>query len=391
MGNATHGDVPAWAHEHCLYLPSEAAASAAAGELFGRGHLLVAARPAGGPGQADVPEGWWQVASLAEVPGSTREEQHWMSTRTVIDAEDIARRNRGFASGGGYGGRDSLFKGFDREGLLHERPLSREPVAASAPPPAPAAPPWTCGGTGPAPVLVDAARTAALELYGDVARMPEFAGWLFDEDFFEEFGDSLDTGEFLSLLAEWMSSDGEAADVIAEAVPFLAALAAENAVPDGARASFLLDLLRAAVAGACGAVELVDWAAAFEESTEESADACAVRLAVEAETPRLLARWDDEADACRLVLAALAAVVPETARWMRDRLAELDAPEGTHRADVVALVDALLLDDVTYAIGAVATWHSATAISAATPADRRLVALAVLPDLIAEELSDLPP
>ncbi|MFE3205813.1 hypothetical protein [Embleya sp. NPDC059237] len=390
MNSTTHAVAPAWAHEHCLYLPSAAAATAAAGELADHGHLLVAARPAGGPGEAEVPDGWWRVSSLAEVAGRTREEQHWMSTRTVIDAEDIARRNRGFTSGGGFGRRDGMLEGFDREGLLHERPPSLEPVAASGPPPAPAAPPWTCGGTGPAPTLIDAARAAAMGWYGEVAAMPEFAGWLFDEDFFEEFGDSLDAGEFLSLLAEWMSSDGQASDVTAEAVPFVAALAAEVAMPDGARAAFLMDLLRAAVAGPCRAVALVDRAAALDEGTGESVGERAVRPAVEAEIPCLLARWDDEADACRLVLAALAAVVPDTAPWIGDRLAELDAPAGTRRADVVALVDALLLDDATYAIGAVAAWHSETAISAATPADRRIVALAVLPDLIGEELSDLP-
>ncbi|WP_331771172.1 hypothetical protein OG948_46990 (plasmid) [Embleya sp. NBC_00888] len=64
---------------------------------------------------------------------------------------------------------------------------------------------------------------------------------------------------------------------------------------------------------------------------------------------------------------------------------------GTRRADLVALVRALLRDDGTgsldlaEALDVVARRQIETAIRAAGPADRRSVALAILPELIFEE------
>ncbi|WTW93297.1 hypothetical protein OG216_07860 [Streptomycetaceae bacterium NBC_01309] len=127
--------------------------------------------------------------------------------------------------------------------------------------------------------------------------MPDFVDWLFEDHFDESFDSA---GEFLNYtLGESLSSDGQGGDASVAAVPFVAALAADDRVPDGARVG--------------------------------------------------------------------------------PRLDDIQAPAGSGRADVVALIRALTTDIGTAdAIEAVARWDSVTALGAATPADRRVVALSVL-------------
>lgn len=386
------------AAEYVLNLPSESAARAAAKDLAALGHLLVAVRVADERARAweRLPAGWWQARTVAATVGGTTDARHWAYTRVLIHVEAVARRHGGFARGVADRIRESALLSFDRTGLVYEAPAGSPmsgiatPVEVVAPPSEEPVPGWTCGESPTnASELVDAVHAVAQRLYGDADALPEDLNWLFDED---DFDSPLERhGAFWDMLCDGVSSDGQGDDVTADLIPFAAALAADAHVPAGIRGHFLHALLVSATSAYHDAVEWADRALALGESTEESADERAVRLAVVAQVPRLLDGWDTEVDACRLLLAALATLAPESATFVEPRLADLPAPAGTRRADLVALVRALLHDDGTgsldlaEALDVVARWEIETAICAAGPADRRSVALARLPELIFEE------
>ncbi|MYV97084.1 hypothetical protein [Streptomyces sp. SID3343] len=381
------------ATEHVLNFAHEAAARSAAEELAALGHLLVAARVADERARAwdGLPAGWWQVRSVAAIVGDTDDARHWASVRTLVRVDTVARRHGGFTSGGSDGNRASMLGGFDRAGLVYEAPAGRPmPTMAVAPSLEVPVPGWTDGGSYTRSDLVDAVRAVARRLYGDAAGLPDNVDWLFDDDCFGSLSDR--DAEFMGRLCEAVSSDGQACDIDADSVEFVAALAADDHVPAAERAHFLYALLKSATSAHLYEVDMMDRATALGESSEESADERAVRLAVQARVPALLAHWDAEVDAGRLLLAALATLVPESAAFVGPRLALLPAPAETRRADVIRLIHALLHDDqddhgdhVADALDAVARWEGETAIRAATDADRRTVALAMLGDLVSEE------
>ncbi|HSA52065.1 MAG TPA: hypothetical protein VLH10_18415 [Yinghuangia sp.] len=376
-------------HESHLYLPGHSAAHTAAGDLARMGHLLVTVGPCDDAirDRLTLPEGWWWVASLAANMAETHEALHWVMCQVTIGVERVARAHGGFVSGGRYGHLPSEIRRFPREGLVHDgtghidNPAGVRPQAPT--PPAPPLPLGDSGGT--VDTLVDAVRATANRLYGDgTAAVPEHVEWLFEEDYFDEpFSDS---EEFMHLWVETVSSDGQGSDVTAEAAPYVAALAADDAVAPPIRGS-LLSMLLGTVADqhrndVC-CTDLCELAGGHE--TE---DARATRLTIEAEVPRLLARWDTETDANRLLLAALATLVPAHARpHVAPRLADIPTPPATRRADVVALISDLLHDNPADALRTVAAWDGNTAILTAYEADPRTTSIAALHELVNAEVA----
>ena len=83
------------------------------------------------------------------------------------------------------------------------------------------------------------------------------------------------------------------------------------------------------------------------------------------ETGGDVALWDRESDAARSVLVSLATFCPaQTASLVRPRLADIPAPQGTDRADALAVAAALLDEDTNAldtALRRMATWDDALA------------------------------
>ncbi|MFG2879154.1 DUF6928 family protein [Streptomyces sp. NPDC048337] len=398
----TLGLPPAWGVQYSAYLPTEAAAGAVVAELAALRHRLIAVRahdhfrsePSsfwyGKPSMDPELEGWWQVFSLAVYSGHDRLALDPFLRGERILVAGIARSHGGFAQGGAEGHAVTLEQHFPRVGLLHERAAAEVPLPDPLPvepvPPA-AGPQWSCSGVGLPVEAVQAVVAVAERMYAGAADIPDVAEWLLDEDF--AFGEPYDsTGEFLGDLADAVAHQGTCTDATVEAVPFLAALIRDAGVPAGTRVVLLGDLLRLAVTGRATAASLADRIAALGNVWEEPAADYMTRRAIAHEMPALLANWEVESDALRFVLAALTAAVTSDgdALVTRQRLATLPAPVGTSRADIMALVEALLRSDqpgLRTALDRLAAWLPDIAERSQSPyAASRDLALSVLPDLV---------
>ncbi|MGW6833851.1 hypothetical protein ACWGCI_10640 [Streptomyces sp. NPDC054949] len=338
-------------------------------------------------------EGWWQVFSLAVYSGYERMALEPFLRSERIRVAHVARAHGGFQQGYSEGHAVTLEGAFARDGLVHDQagaevplpaPLPEEPVRP------PAGPSWNHGGLGEPTAVVRAVVAAAERIYGGAENAPEVATWLLDEEF--AFGEPYETtGEFLGDLSNAVAHQGTCTDATVEAVPFLAELVCDDSIAVGSRLMLLDDLLRLAVSGPSAAVSLTDRTAALGDVWQESAAEYLTRRAISKELPQLLSRWGDESDAVRFALAALVAVCDGHDQHLPARLAELPAPEGTGRADVVALIAALLSGEREHlksALDRLCSWMPRIAEKAASPhVESQSLALSVLPDLVTGDVA----
>jgi hypothetical protein len=144
-------------------------------------------------------------------------------------------------------------------------------------------------------------------------------------------------------------------------IPLVTELAGSPAMSPGARASLLLLLLDCVSAHDAHVALNAEWAAMTGKDLHVPGHLTAQRDEVVARVPALLSRWGAESDPVRWVLSALAAYCPaRTAAFVRPRLAGIPAPPDTGRADIVALMDAMLTEDadaLRAALARMATWH----------------------------------
>ncbi|MDQ0775219.1 hypothetical protein QF026_003685 [Streptomyces aurantiacus] len=388
-----------------LSLPSEGAARAAAAELSGTGHRLTAVRvhdhfrfvPSsfwyGQPSMDPELEGWWQVFSLAVHSGYERMALEPFFRSERIRVAHVARAHGGFQQGYSEGHAATLEGVFSRDGLVHEQagadvalpsPLPKEPARP------PAGPPWKFSEAGEPAAVVQAVVAVAERMYGSAEDVPDAVGWLLDEEF--AFGEPYETtGEFLGDLVDAVAHQGTCTDTTVEAAPFLMELVRDDNVAPGSRLVLLGDLLRLAASGPAAAVSLADRVTALGGVWEESAAEYLTRRAIGSELPVLLSRWEDESDAARFALTALAALCGTRDQRALSGLAALPAPAGSSRADVVSLVAALLSDDregLVPALDRLASWLPSIAEKAAGPnVDLRSLGLAILPDLVLEDVA----
>ncbi|MER6191584.1 hypothetical protein [Streptomyces cyaneofuscatus] len=237
--------------------------------------------------------------------------------------------------------------------------------------------------------MVQAVVAVAERLYGSAEDAPDAVGWLLDEEF--AFGEPYGTaGEFLGDLADAVAHQGTCTDTTVEAVPFLLELVRDDDLAPGSRLILLCDLVRLGASGPAAAVALADRITALGSVQDESAADHLTRQAIGRGLPRLLSRWDDESDAVRFTLAALAALCGTHDRHVRAWPATLPAPAHSSRADAVSLMAALLSADrkgLIPALDRLVSWLPGVAEKAAGPnVDREQLALAVLPDLVREEV-----
>lgn len=395
---------PAWGVQYTLSLPSEAAALAAAAELSAMGHRLTAVRvhdhfrfvPSsfwyGRPSMDPELEGWWQVFSLAVYSGYERMALEPFLRSERIRVAHAARAHGGFPQGCAEGHAATVEEFFTRDGLVHEQagadvavpsPLPENPARPSA------GPPWKRSGIGEPAAVVRAVVAVAERMYGTAEDAPDAVGWLLDEEF--AFGEPYgSTGDFLGELADAVAHQGTCTDATVEAVPFLVELVCDESIPPGSRLVLLGDLLRLAASGPAAALSLADRITALGSTWEESAADYLTRRAIGSELPRLLSRWERESDAARFALAALAALCGLHDRRALSAPAALPAPAGSSRADAVSLVAALLNDEregLATALDRLASWSPGIAEKAAGPhVDPRTLALAILPDLVVEDV-----
>lgn len=387
-----------------LSLPSEDAARAAAAELSGMGHRLTAVRahdhfrfiPSsfwyGKPSMDPELERWWQVFSLAVHSGHARMALEPFLRSERIRVAQVARVHGGFQQGGSEGHAETLEGVFARDGLVHERPGAEVAVPCPLPEdPArpPAGPPWQRSAAGEPAAVVRAVVAVAERVYGSAQDAPDAVGWLLDAEF--AFGEPYETaGQFLGDLVDSVAHQGTCTDTTVEAVPFLTELIRDDGVAPGCRLVLLCDLLRLAASGPAAAVSLADRTAALGGVREEPAADCLTRRAIGSALPVLMSRWETESDATRFALAALTALCDAHDQRVLPGLAALPAPAGSSRADVVSLVVVLLADDrkgLAPALERLASWLPGLAEKAASPnADLRSLALAVLADLVLEDV-----
>ncbi|MFE5597038.1 hypothetical protein [Streptomyces sp. NPDC056549] len=396
---------PAWGVQYTLSLPSEDAARATAAELSGRGHRLTAVRahdhfrfvPSsfwyGKPSMDPELEGWWQVISLAIYSGYERMILEPFLRIERMRVAHMARAHGGFHQGCGEGHAVTLEGIFTRDGLVHDQagaevplpnPLPEEPARP------PSGPSWNYGGLGEPRAVVQAVVAAVERIYGEAQDAPEAAAWLLDEEF--AFSEPYETTfEFLGDLADAVAHQGTCTDATVEAVPFLAKLVCDDSIAVGSRLMLLGDLLRLAASGPSAALSLADRTAALGDAWQESAAEYLTRRAICRELPQLLSRWGDESDAVRFALAALAAVCDGHDPRLPSGLAELPAPAGTDRADVMALMAALLSGEREHlksALDRLSSWLPHIAEKAASPyVESRGLALSILPDLVMADVA----
>ncbi|WP_338672252.1 hypothetical protein V1460_04425 [Streptomyces sp. SCSIO 30461] len=395
---------PAWGVQYTLSLPDEDAARAAAAELAGMGHRLTAVRvhdhfrfvPSsfwyGKPSMDPELEGWWQVSSLAVYSGHERMVLEPFLRSERIRVAQVARAHGGFQQGGSEGHAATLEGVFTRDGLVHEQagaevtppvPLPEDPASP------PAGPPWKCGGVGAPATVVQAVVAVAERMYGSAEDAPDAVSWLLDEEF--AFGEPYGTtGEFLGDLADAVAHQGTCTDTTVEAVPFLTELICDNDIAPGSQLVLLCDLLRFAASGPAAAVSLADRITALGGIWEESAAEYLTRRAIGRELPRLWSRRGDERDAVQFALAALTALCGVHDQCVLSDLAAFPAPAGSSRADIVALVAALLSGDREGSVAALdrlASWRPSVAEKAASPnVDLQNLGMSILPDLVLEDV-----
>ncbi|MEU5438756.1 hypothetical protein AB0G73_36235 [Streptomyces sp. NPDC020719] len=385
-------------------MPTEAAARDAAADLVAMGHRLTAIRvhdhfrfePSnfwyGKPSTDPELEGWWQTFSLAVYSGHDRMAFEPLFRSERVGVAQVARTHGGFYQGCSEGHAETLERVFTRTGLFREQDRAEVPVPTPLPAePArpPAAPPWPSSELGEPGVVVQAVVAAAQRLYCTEENAPAAVAWLLTENF--AFGEPYETAyDFLGDLADAVAHQGTCTDTTVEAIPFLAELIRDDAVPVACRLILLDDLLRLSVTGPSLAVSLADRTAALGTSWQESAADELTRRAIGRELASLLTLWGRESEAVRFTLAVLAAVCGYQGWLVRSRLDELHVPEGTGRAEIVALVTALAdadEDALAQVLGRLSAWlpHVEEEMSSLNVPLRDL-ALAVLPDLVMGEI-----
>ncbi|TQF02520.1 hypothetical protein E6W39_09835 [Kitasatospora acidiphila] len=350
-----------------LVFPREAVARDVARELSDAGCRLVAVRASEG-------EGLWDVASLAVYP-VPEEGPELLVPLVQHEKRGLAAlaRSRGgallthlYSSAGGV-------PAFSRKGLVHEDATARialpDPLPGPRPLP-PRAPQWEGLYFGNPGTEIREAVAVAKRMYGTPAAAPHLLEFLMDDaspEGLEEDGEG--TREFLADLvrmAHHMPTRDDGAVLI---IPYLAELARSQALSPGARASLLHVLLGFASELDAAIAGFADWSAMG--GRVELRYFTRLRDAVVAQVPRLVPLWERESDAARLVLVALAAFCPaQTASLVRPRLADIPAPQGTDRADALALAAALLGEDtdaLDTALRQMATWDDAIAEQLESP------------------------
>ncbi|MCM2413547.1 hypothetical protein [Streptomyces sp. RKAG290] len=352
---------PAWGVQYTLRLPTEQAARAVAAELAGMGHRLTAVRLQdhfrfvkssfwyGTPQTDPELEGWWNVFSMAVHSGHERMALEAFLRDERIRMARVARAHGGFHHGSSEAHAETMERVFTREGLVHEQdgaevpvpvPLSAEPARP------PAAPPWPRIEVGEPAMLVRSVEAVAERMYGSADDPPAAAAWLLSEDF--AFGESYGSAyEFLGDLADAVAHQGTCTDDTVEAVPFLAGLVLDDSVPAGSRLILLGDLMRLAATGPSMIVALADRTAALDAPWQEPAAVELTRQAISREVPELLLLRNRDSEAIRFALAGLATVCGLRGLHVRERLDAVSAPVHTVRADIVALMTALVDDDPT--------------------------------------------
>ena len=174
-------------------------------------------------------------------------------------------------------------------------------------------------------------------------------------------------------------------------IPYLAELARSQPLSPGTRTSLLHVLLGFASELDAVTARSADWRAMG--GRVELRHVTRLRDAAVAQIPSLIPLWDHEGDATRYVLVSLATFCPaQTASLVRSRLADIPAPQGTDRADSLALAAALLDENTTaleLALRQIASWDSALAEQLESPHTPRLqAARAALAACVRRDLPD---
>jgi len=372
-----------------LVFPREAVARDVARELAYTGCRFVAVR-------ADKGERLWNVSSLAvyPVPEDGPEQLEPLLQQEKRRLAALARSRGGallthvHSSAGGV-------PAFTRSGLVHEDATAR--MALPAPMPGlrslpPGAPKWEGLDFGDSGTEILHAVAIAKQMYGTHRAVPQLLEFLMDEAFPEEIEESGGgTREFLADLVE-MAHHTPTRDAGAVLIiPYLAELARSQPLSPGTRTSLLHVLLGFASELDAVTARSADWSAMG--GRVELRHVTRLRDAAVAQIPSLIPLWDHEGDATRYVLASLATFCPaQTASRVRSRLADIPAPQGTDRADSLALAAALLDKDTTaleMALRRIASWDGALAEQLESPHTPRLqAARAALAACVRRDLPD---
>jgi hypothetical protein len=375
--------------QRVLVFPREAVARDVARELSDAGCRFVAVR-------ADKGERLWSVASLAVYPVPEDGPEH---LKPLLQHEKrrlaaLARSRGGallthvYSSAGGV-------PAFSRDGLVHSDPTSR--IALPYPMPGlrslpPSAPRWEGLDFGDSGTEIREAVAVAKRMYGTHAAAPQLLEFLMDDAFLEEIEEpGGDTREFLADLVQMANHmpTRDAGSVLI--IPYLAELARSQALSPGARTSLLHVLLGFASELDAATARSADWSAMG--GRVELRHLTRLRDRAVAEIPSLIPLWDRESDAARYVLVSLATFGPaQTASLLRPHLADIPAPQGTDRADALALAAALLDEDTNamdMALRQIATWDSALAAQLESPhTPRPQAARAALAACVKRDLPD---
>lgn len=345
--------------DHCVHVvllfPQEAAARDVARELADAGCRYVAVRTR----STSSP---WEVSSLAvyPVPGADPEQ---LSSLIQHERRELAAlaRSRGGALFTHLSYSPSGIPTFSDGALVHKDAAALKALPDLMPeerPRPPSAPEWQGLDFGDPATEIREAVAVAKRMYGTNEAPPPTLEFLIHDAFAKEIEDSYEsTREFLGDLVEMAHHMGGGEDLV---VPYLAELTRSEALSPGARTSLLLVLL--------GFASQLDHVIAGHADLSALGIRVDVRYvtclrdAVVAQTPGLLPQWDRESGAARYVLASLAVFCPQqTASLVLPRLADVPAPQGTDRADVLALAAALLEEDaqaIEAAVHRVAVWDS---------------------------------
>ncbi|WP_280869112.1 hypothetical protein [Streptomyces sp. MJP52] len=235
------------------------------------------------------------------------------------------------------------------------------PLGPPQPPPAPA---WADLHFGDPGTEVSAAIDLARRMYATVAP-PSTLLHLTDDELAQEtlddFTEADGTRHFLMNLVQTAHHLPAADSGTRSIIPLVTELAGSPAMSPGARASLLLLLLDCVCEQDVHAADNAEWAALTGKDLNIPSHMTAQRDEVVARVPALLSRWHLEGDAVRWAISALAAYCPtRTAASVRPRLADIPAPQGTGRADILALMDAMLAEDthaLQTALARLATWQ----------------------------------
>ncbi|MGW4463002.1 hypothetical protein [Micromonospora sp. NPDC004704] len=238
--------------------------------------------------------------------------------------------------------------------------------------PAELGPRWASLPLGVHDDVVTAVAGVARRLFGGQEDVPAAVEWLLDEPVPVEADET--TREFVDELMELVDNadqlDSHPDHDTAALIPFMASLAREEALPAGVRLSVLGRLLEYAVLGDKSTVSAADRLFA-QGGTLDTRYVDEVRDAVVHEVPRLLDRWDRENAPARFLLAALATACPALAAdRVLPRLRHIPAPEGSARADLIALTAALFATDlqaVDHVLKRVAKWNLALTQDLSSP------------------------